>query len=203
MSSVNKDTAPSSQDGKHKVDPVRWVNDYGDFLYNFAVMHLRDKTLAEEMVQDTFVSALGSADKFRGLATERSWLTAILKHKIIDYIRKISRERKYFQDVERGTEDKNNFNDIGHWKVEPEAWPENPAQAFEKKAFFERLNDCIEKLPEQQASVFIMREFGELSTDEICKAIDVSTTNLWVLLHRARMKLRRCLEVNWFGINRG
>lgn len=182
------------------VDPARWLEEYGDFLFNYAVMHLRDDSLAEELVQDTFVSALRSAESFKGLSSERSWLVAILKHKIIDYIRKVSRERKYF-DLNEDPELSQTFNEIGHWNVEPDAWPGNPESAFEQKAFFEQLNSCVEKLPDQQQMVFVLREYGELSTEEICKSVGVSPTNLWVLLHRARMRLRQCLETNWFGLN--
>ncbi len=190
----------TSKTSKALVDPHQWVEQYGDFLFNYAVMHLRDRAVAEEMVQETFLSALGSAENFKGLSSERSWLVAILKHKIIDYIRKVSRERRHFQDVDGDVDEHSAFNEVGHWKVEPDAWPGNPAQAFEQKAFFDRLHACMEKLPEQQATVFVLREFGEFSTDEICKALGVSTTNLWVLLHRARMRLRQCLEMNWFGL---
>ncbi len=185
-----------------RVDPARWLEEYGDFLFNYAVMHLRNDALAEELVQDTFVSALGSAANFKGLSSERSWLVAILKHKIIDYIRKVSRERRYF-DLEEDPEHQQAFNEIGHWSVEPNAWPGNPESAFEKKAFYEQLNRCIEHLPEQQQMVFVLRQYGELSTDEICKNVGVSATNLWVLLHRARMRLRKCLETNWFGVENG
>src|SRR5512141_1460473 len=92
-----KGSASPAAGGTPRVDPERWVAEYGDFLFNYAVMHLRDNALAEELVQDTFVSALGSAHNFKGLSSERSWLVAILKHKIIDHIRKISRERRYFE----------------------------------------------------------------------------------------------------------
>lgn len=183
-------------------DPSKWVERYGDFLFSYAMMHLRNDAIAEELVQDTFVSALGSVQNFKGLSTERSWLVAILKHKIIDYIRRVGRERKYFEDVENDAEAAAAFNEIGHWSVEPGAWAGNPADAFEQKAFFSQLNDCISRLPEQQSKVFVLRELSELSTDELCKALNVTTTNLWVLLHRARLRLRQCLESNWFEVNK-
>jgi RNA polymerase sigma-70 factor, ECF subfamily len=193
--------SPDKPEQRKTLNPSRWLDDYGEFLFHFALMHIRDKSQAEELVQETFLSALDSSEGFKGLASERTWLVAILKHKIVDLIRKAGRERRYFSDADDDTNLDGMFNRVGHWNVEPSAWP-NPAQALENKALFECLSDSIQKLPARCSTVFVMREIGDFTTEEICQATGVTANNLWVLLHRARTRLRQSLEANWYGTER-
>lgn len=183
--------------------PEDWVDLYGDDLYRYALVRVRDPKTAEDIVQETFLAALQSRHQFAGRSSEKSWMVGILKHKVIDYFRKNSREFST-QNVELTTEEsKEIFDEDGHWMLDensPAEWA-HPDRALEKSEFWEVLNRCLSKLSPQMASAFSLHELDELSSDAICEALKISSTNLWVVLHRARMQLRRCLEVHWFGKN--
>jgi RNA polymerase sigma-70 factor (ECF subfamily) len=188
-------------------DPETWVDRHGSYLFGFAMKRLRDPVLAEELVQEALLAALQSRDRFQGRSSERSWLVGILKHKIIDHFRRVSRERPAEDVAAWPDEFKEPFDEDGHWRVEegegPIDWGAQPLAALQQKEFQEVLSRCLTKLPPRMAEAFTLREMEELETDEICKILNVSSTNLWVILHRARLQLRRCLEVNWFGPARG
>jgi RNA polymerase sigma-70 factor (ECF subfamily) len=183
---------------KNIIDPERWLEEHGNSMFNYAMLHLRDTALAEELVQESLVSALRTAGNFAGNASERSWLIAILKHKIIDHIRKVSRQRKYSADLEDDAFVDRNFSDDGHFSPPIKEWVGDPQRALQQKDFQKVLTHCIGGLPERLAQVFTLRELEELETEEICKLLEVSSTNLWVMLHRARLRLRKCLTANWF-----
>jgi RNA polymerase sigma-70 factor (ECF subfamily) len=177
--------------------PEQWVAEYGDYLFAFALSRVRDAVRAEDLVQETFFAALKAS--FAGASPERSWLTGILKHKIMDYYRTAGRERT-FTDLEfPRNESQEAFAPDGHWAGghEPSEWP-NPAAEIERAEFRQAFLRCAEKLPKAVAQVFIMREVDDVESREICEILKISPNNLWVMLHRARMGLRRCLEVNWF-----
>lgn len=186
------------------VDPTVWVDEHGDYLFRYAFMRLRDEAAAEDMVQETLLAAIQSLASYGGKSSERTWLTSILKHKIIDYYRKSSRETpldpsetdlsdfdKFF---ERSDEWQNHWNN----KLQPHEWKGSPEEVFEQNEFFDVLQNCMSKLPERVASVFALREMDGLETSEICEILCLSSNNFWVMMHRARMSLRRCIEVNWF-----
>jgi RNA polymerase sigma-70 factor (ECF subfamily) len=178
-------------------DPEIWVDQYGESLYRFALARVKDPSIAEDLVQETFLAALGARKRFKGQSTTRTWLIAILKHKIVDYIRKKSRE----QDTDKLESMTNgidvNFTDRGDWKMRPNKWARNPMKLYEQKEFMDVLYHCIAELPERQAEAFMRREIDGLSTEEICKELDITATNSWVMLYRARMLLRGCLEKKW------
>lgn len=183
-------------------DPDTWVDQYGDYLYRFAITRVRDANAAEELVQETLVAALQSKGRFAGKSSERSWLTGILKHKIIDHFRKASRE-KPVEDIQPWTEAMlEGFTDDGHLRVfdgyGPQDWGPSASSALQQKEFFEVLEGCLSRLPERIAQVFTLREIEQQSAEEICKELNISSTNLWVILHRARAQLRQCLEKRWF-----
>ena len=182
-----------------ELKPDQWVDLYGDYLYRYALMRLRQQSAAEDVVQETFIAGLGSLDKYSGTASERAWLFGILKHKIIDYIRKNSRESALDDDQYMDKMIDDSFNRLGMWKALPNNWRENPTEVFENGEFWDIFESCISELPERTAQAFTLRELDGLDTDEICKVLDISSNNLWVMLHRARLKLRGCLETNWFG----
>jgi RNA polymerase sigma-70 factor (ECF subfamily) len=186
------------------IDPAAWVDDHGDYLFRYALVRLRDEVRAEDVVQETLLAALQHLSSYSGRATERTWLTAILKHKIVDQIRKSCKEVPF----EPSDTDLSEFDPLferpdefqGHWSdtLSPRIWHRSPADAIQEDEFFAVLQRCIGKLPERVAHVFTLREMDELDTEEICTLLELSTSNFWVMMHRARMSLRRCIEINWF-----
>ena len=178
--------------------PDMWVQDHGDLLFRYALVRLRDRAAAEEVVQETFLAALKGREQFKGQASERTWLVGILKHKIIDYFRKSSREIPvtFLPSSEDSPEDV--FDDDGKWKTEPGAWGDDPAGVLERKEFWKTFKECMGDLPRRLAEIFSLREFEGLGTEEIRNLMNVSATNLNVLLYRARLRLARCLDTNWF-----
>jgi len=180
-------------------NPESWVDQYGDFLYHFTLSRIKDPSIAEDLVQETFLAALKARKNFQGRSTARTWLIAILKHKIVDHIRKQVREHtsdKVESMLNTAANDPvdSSFNDEGDWRIRPSKWAIDPMKLYEQKEFMDILYQCLGELPERQAEAFMMREIDGLSTDEICKLLNISATNSWVILYRARMWLRRCLE---------
>ncbi len=167
------------------------------YLVRYASLQLRDSHAAEDAVQETLLAALSSPGSFAGRSNLRTWLTGILKHKIVDAIRRASREPAAEAEGD-GSEFDSLFDARGHWNDGPATW-ENPDASLEQKQFFAALEDCLARLPTKTAQAFTMREHLGLETGEICKELGVTPTHCWVLLYRARMALRQCLETNWFG----
>lgn len=178
-------------------DPAGWVAEHGDALFRYAVLHLRDRTRAEDAVQETFLAALAARERYAGRASERTWLVGILKHKIADEFRHRSREDTLEEDADVDAL----FARNGHWKHGPKAW-RRPDEAFEAAAFAEVLVRCLEALPARQAQAFTLTELDGEAAPAVCNVLGVSATNFWVLMHRARLRLRGCLEANWFGRGR-
>jgi RNA polymerase sigma-70 factor, ECF subfamily len=175
-------------------------NSHRGYLLRVAVLQLRDNDLAEDVVQDTLVAALAGAQGFSGRSSLKTWLTGILKHKIIDAIRRKTREPAVASlDDEIQLEDMDAlFDESGHWDNPPADWGD-PEAALSRTQFMDIMQFCLEKLPPNTARVFMMREVMELESAEICKELKITSTNLWVILYRARMALRQCLEQNWFA----
>lgn len=171
------------------------------YLLRVAQLQLRDRETAEDVVQDTLVAALSGRDGFTGKSSIKTWLTGILKHKIIDAIRRRQRdpvlESSLPEEVDLDDLD-GFFNARGAWEAPPADWGD-PEAALGRQEFFDILQFCLDKLPPNTARVFMMREVLELESDEICKELRITTNNLWVILYRARMALRHCLEQSWFG----
>jgi RNA polymerase sigma-70 factor (ECF subfamily) len=164
------------------------------YLVRYASLQLRDRHAAEDAVQETLVAALAGERGFGGRSNLRTWLTGILKHKIVDAIRRLSREAPAPADDAALDE---LFDRRGHWIEMPAAW-DDPDASLEQKQFFSVLEDCLGRLPVKTAQVFMMREHLGYDTGEICKELDVTPTHCWVLLYRARVSLRECLQQNWF-----
>ncbi len=165
------------------------------YLLRYARLQLRDSHAAEDAVQETLLAALAGEKGFAGRSNLRTWLTGILKHKIIDLIRKAAREQPLPEDAD-GLDAL--FDHSGHWIDPPQAW-RNPDASLETSQFFASLEECLGRMPAKTARAFMMREHMGLETAEICKELAVTATHCWVLLHRARMALRECLQMNWFG----
>ncbi|MGA0333047.1 MAG: sigma-70 family RNA polymerase sigma factor [Kiritimatiellia bacterium] len=182
-----------------ELDPARWLSEHGDILYRFALGRVRDPQTAEDLVQDTFLAAMKGATSFSGRSKERTWLVGILKHKIIDHFRK--HKRMFLsEDLEIPEHDPQDFLDRkGNWTVGQSAWITQPEKAFELKEFWKHLNGCLEHLTEQQRKVYVLRELEEHSAEEICDALEMSPSNLWVTLHRARLQLKDCLTQKGLG----
>jgi RNA polymerase sigma-70 factor (ECF subfamily) len=168
------------------------------YLLRYASLELRNREQAEDAVQETLVAALAAEASFAGRSNLRTWLTGILKHKIVDTIRRSSRERTLESaEGEAGIEDlEARFDETGHWREPPQAWPE---QALEDKQFLRALEKCLALLPARTGQVFLMREHLGFETADICKELAITPTHCWVLLYRARMALRECLEKGWLG----
>jgi RNA polymerase sigma-70 factor (ECF subfamily) len=176
------------------------VENLRPYLLRYASLQLRDAASAEDAVQEALLAALAGEANFAGRSNLRTWLTGILKHKIVDAIRRQIREPIA---TEPGPgSDSEEFDGLydrrGHWAETPDAW-EQPEGALGQKQFLAALEACLRALPERTARVFMMREHLGLDTSEICKELGITPTHCWVMLHRARMALRQCLQMNWFG----
>ena len=169
-------------------------------LLRFAVLQLRNEALAEDVVQDALIAVLEKPERFAGQSSLRTYVTGIMKHKIIDALRTAGRERQIESREDESEDDiiEHLFKANGHTHERPRHWG-NPDATLEQKDFFRVMEICLEKLPARIARIFMMREWLELETDEICKELNISSANAWVMLYRARVRLRECLELNWFG----
>ncbi len=169
-------------------------------LLRFAILQLRNEALAEDVVQDALIAVLEKPDNFAGQSTLRTYVTGIMKFKIIDAMRASKRERQFETQEDQSEDDVIDalFKTNGHTQDMPRQWGD-PDATLEQKDFFRVMELCLEKLPAKTARIFMMREWLELETDEICKELGVSTSNAWVMLYRARIRLRECLDLNWFG----
>jgi RNA polymerase sigma factor (sigma-70 family) len=167
---------------------ARWVDDHGECLYRFALMRVRKAEVAEDLVQETFLAAVRGYERFGGRSSERSWLVGILKNKIVDYFRRLGRETS-FTDMEfLSDEFSEKFVPIGFWNHDlgPHEWKPEPDEIMHRAEFWR-----------------VMREMDGVPSKEICSILSISDSNLWVMLHRARMALRECLEMNWFDQTAG
>jgi RNA polymerase sigma-70 factor (TIGR02943 family) len=188
-------------------DPEQWVELHGDYLFRNALARLHDATKAEDAVQETFLAALRGGRSFAGRSAERTWLVGILKNKISDHFRKASRETS-FTDMEFYSDEESDrfvadglFKDSWNGALAPRDWP-NPGASLDNEIFWQTFRDCSNKLPRNVETAFTLREVDGLDSSEICELLNISQGNLWVMLHRARMALRRCMETNWFKKNR-
>lgn len=169
-------------------------------LIRFAALHLRDRAIIEDVVQDTLLAFLEKPDQFKNQSSLRTYVTGILKFKIIDALRSTKkepsldvREDEFEEDVVDAL-----FNRNGHWIDKPRHWG-NPEEILQEQDFFIAMERCLEILPASMARIFLMREWLGFETAEICKELGISSSNLWVILYRARIRLRECLDLNWFG----
>ena len=201
------ESAPSPTSGKVS-DPERWVEEHGDYLFKYALSRLRDTAQAEDLVQEAFLAALKGAAGFQGRSAERSWLVGILKNKIYDHFRRASRETS-FADMEfYSDEERDRFISDGPFKdgwiheAGPQEWSD-PGASLDNEAFWKAYRDCSNKLPKNVRTVFHLREVDDVESKDICAMLNITDNNLWVMLHRARMALRRCLESNWFEKQKG
>ncbi len=181
----------------HQLHPDTWVDQYADYLFNYAIARISDPEIAKDLVQETFLAGLKSAKNYQGSATERTWLIAILKRKVIDYYRKInSKKGKAEVRVSYGA----HLDAEGDWLEEQVADPDSILENdfIENEELGLAIQECISKLPKKQSTVFTMKTIRGLSTEDICNELGINPSNLWVMVHRARTALMGCLNENWF-----
>lgn len=204
---MTENAAPNAEEqvGEPALSPLtdaRFLEELRRQMQRFANLQLADEHLAEDAVQEALIGALKNARTFAGQSALKTWVFAILKNKIADILRKRQRYVQADQLLSSEREEKGLdelFDGRGHWHLaeRPAHWA-NPESAIHDKHFWRVFETCLEHLPGRQARVFMMREFVELESGEICQAVGITVSNLNVTLHRARLRLRRCLENNWF-----
>jgi len=189
-----------------KLEPEKWIERYSDVLFNYTISRINKREVAEDLVQETFFSALKGKDSYLGNASEKTWLISILKRKIIDHYRKKSTKNElsvfdkdskddfmsHFFDKEGGYQ--------GHWTegTSPQEWRKDFQTSVESDDFNSILQNCLGKLPEKSSTVFTLKNMEDLDSEEICKELQITPSNYWVLMHRAKLQLRECMEKNWF-----
>ena len=181
------------------VGPNSWVKNYADYLYSYACTRLDDNEIARDLVQETFLAALEGWEKFDRRSSEKTWLTAILKNKIFDvYRKKSSTSNRQTISINSSASDEF-FMESGHWKEGqyPEAFGIEEPIALENKEFDDILKSCMKKLPTLWKSVFTMKHIDEESSENICAQLELTSSNFWVISHRAKVSLRDCLQRNW------
>ena len=185
---------------KARVEPSQWVNEYGDFLYIYAYARVQSKEIAEDLVQETFLSGLKGLDSFRGESAELTWLTSILRRKVIDHYRKSSTKKETpASQFALPFQDDGNYE--GHWVMEraPKDWQEKSENPMQQDEFQKIMEICLSFVPDKWKSVFILKVMEEMQSDDVCKEMGCTSSNLWVILHRARLQLRECLENKWLS----
>jgi len=182
--------------------PATWLAEHGDCLYRTALLRVRNPDISADLVQDTLLAALRTAENFGGRSSIRTWLLGILKHKISDHFRKLGRETNFTDLAFFHDEQPDKFDDMDFWNTDgrgPCAWDIGGEAALTRTEFLTALQACLGKLPERVSAVFLMREVDDEPCPTICETLGVSASNLWVMLHRARMALRNCLESTYFS----
>jgi len=191
---------------QQELEPGRWLDRYGDYLYRYALVRVREPEVAEDLLQETLLAAVGAYQSHAGRSSERTWLVGILKHKVIDYFRRLARNAE-FQLIPEGDADETEAFETsgpwrGYWREDraPVSWRGYAGQGLESREFWETFEDCLSQLPRQMSIAFTLREIDGLTSPEICEILSVTPNNLWVLLHRGRNKLRHLLEDRtWAG----
>ena len=180
----------------NNIDPSKWVDKYADYLFNYTIVRVNDREVANDLISETFLAALKSMNGFKGEATERTWLISILKRKIVDYYRKINSTKgkaevriTYYQ-----------AEDGADWLEEriADSSKKTAEDVLENEELGLAILDCLEQLSDKQAAIFKMKNIDDMDTEAICNEFGISPSNLWVIIHRARTFLAKCLEKNWF-----
>ncbi|MBC8523529.1 sigma-70 family RNA polymerase sigma factor [PVC group bacterium] len=174
-------------------NPEHWLQEHGDIMFAFAMNRIGNKTVAEDLVQEALLGAIKNVDKFSSSATVRTWLLSILKNKIVDYIRS-----KYTKTASTNECLDEMFDSEGSWKIPPTAWKTDPTMHLHEEEFKKVLQACLDDLPENQRTLVMLHAFRDASTKELCNLLGITATNVGVVLHRSRHRLRKCLEDHWF-----
>lgn len=179
----------------------RWLAEHGDYLFRYAKSRVLDGGMAEDLVQETLVTAYQGVGKFRGDSSERTWLTGIMRFKVMEYFRRRAREWEKVESVGDSDPRDSWFDEAGHWVGRPEVagmdWEPDPSIHLDRKEFWDILHHCLKRLPARTAAAFVQREVEFLDPGDIQANLGITQSNLWVLLHRARNQLRRCIQSFW------
>jgi RNA polymerase sigma-70 factor (TIGR02943 family) len=181
----------------HEINPNNWVKLYSDYLYNYTITRVNDHEVAQDLISETFMAGLKSMKNFKGEASERTWLISILKRKIIDHYRKINSNKGK---AEVRVNFSSNEDSEGDWLEERVSDPHNrnAETAIENTELGNAIQNCLGKLPKKQAHIFEMKTILNYDTETICNELEITASNLWVIIHRARTAMASCLEKNWF-----
>ena len=191
------------------LNPENWVTEYADYLYQFALSRVNEEEIAQDLVQDTFLSALKGKDKFKGNSAEKTWLCSILKNKIFDHFRCNYKQTLALEEGNSSTENRTDEFSASYfdeeykgWKTStcPKEWDHPFPTDIEKKEFYFTLQKCLSFLPKTWASVFCLKNMDELSGEDICKELQITSSNLYIIMHRAKLQLRSCMEKTWFRL---
>ena len=182
---------------KQEIDANQWVDRYGDLMYRYTLVRIRDQGAAEEIVQVTFLAALQATHTYAGRSSEKSWLFGILKHKILDHFREIKKNRSFDLSPD-DDQDPCEYDSMGHWKKMPQDWRLDPEKSAENQELTEKLALCLDDLSDKFRQIFVLKEIDGVSSEQICNEFNIKPTNLWVILHRTRNQLKNCLEIHWF-----
>jgi len=198
VSSTNAGNHHPQQPGASRsLDPSAWIDAHGDVLYRYALVRVRRPEVAEDLVQETLLAAWGARDGFQGQSAERTWLIGILRHKIMDHLR--SRSRGLGETVSHTDWLQDFFDERGRWLRMPDPAAVKPETLLENKEFWDIFDQCMDALAPRAREAFARRVIEQEQTQAICKVMEVTTTNLWVILFRARTQMRRCLTLKWFN----
>ena len=184
-------------DSKQILDPSEWVDAYSDFLYRYAFSRLRDANAAEESLQETFLAGIRYQTQFRGSGSQRAWLLGILKRKIIDYVRSRTRLKQVAEDEDESQLENRLFDESGFWREGARSWANESMRHVENAELMQVVRRCLTHVPDTQADVFVLSVMEGMSTEEICMELDITKSNLWVRLHRARLFLANCVGSHW------
>lgn len=179
----------------HQIDPTKWVDQYSDYLFNYTIARVNDRDMAQDLISETFLAGLKSMKNFKGEASERTWLISILKRKIIDHYRK-SNSKKGQAEVHINYKDEESEGD---WLEERVADPfdKTAEDSIQNEELGEAIFGCLGKLPEKQANIFKMKTIDNIDTEVICNEFGITSSNFWVIIHRARTAMAECMEKNW------
>jgi RNA polymerase sigma-70 factor (ECF subfamily) len=190
-------------DDKAMLNPSQWVAMYGDYLLSLAMLKVNSRETAEDLVQETFISAIKAKDTFRHNSSEKTWLVSMLKNKIIDHYRKkdvLKDVSAYLTDTEDDFNSHFFSNNYGHWlsAEAPASWSENADTMLNRNEFDRIVQYCISKMPPKLVPAFVAKFIDNEDAETICKELHISASNYWVMIHRAKVLMRKCLEKNWF-----
>lgn len=180
---------------KHSLDPNKWVDKYADYLFNYAIVRVNDREIANDLVSETFLAGLNSKDNFLGKASERTWLISILKRKVIDYYRRINSQKGKAEVRINYSDDENN----GEWLEEQVAddFDRSAEDEMENEELRLAILECLDEINPKHAAIFKMKTIDGADTEAVCNEFKITPSNLWVIIHRARTALAACLEKKW------
>lgn len=185
-----KVSVPSEQ-----VDPSKWLETHGDVMFAFAFSRLRDRDTAEDVVQEAFLGALRNLKMLSKPGSEGAWLMGILKKKVVDKIREKSKKAMSLDGEDQVVS--RLFDENGNWSDSARKAGSLKLDALEQSEFRELFELCLQALPGHQSAVFVLKEVQQENTEAVCKELGISSTNLWVLMHRARLRLAECIKTRW------